>query len=70
MAQMQLFFIVGTTPEAIESGYATVVGVDSKTFPTRIRQGIADGLSWMSGHPYSRADSSGKIIDILSKHFE
>jgi UDP-N-acetylglucosamine 2-epimerase (non-hydrolysing) len=57
-------------PEAVESGYATVVGVDPETFPGRIKLEIDNGLSKMTGHPYGTGDASKKIVEILQKNFE
>ena len=57
-------------PEAVESGHATVVGVDPDVFPQMIKQSIKSGLSEMSGHPYGIGDASKKIIDILVDNIE
>ncbi|MFW9842657.1 MAG: non-hydrolyzing UDP-N-acetylglucosamine 2-epimerase [Candidatus Thorarchaeota archaeon] len=57
-------------PEAVDAGYATVVGVDPDVFPNKIRQEIEDGFSSMIGHPYGKGDASRKIINILLKQFE
>lgn len=57
-------------PEAVESGHATVVGVNPEVFPRTIKQRIESGLSEMSGHPYGIGDASKRIIDILLEHLE
>ncbi len=57
-------------PEAVDSGHATVVGVDPEVFPQMIKQEIKSGLTEMSGHPYGVGDSSKRIIDILSEHMD
>ncbi len=57
-------------PEAVESGHATVVGVNPEVFPQMIKQGIENGFSEMKGHPYGIGDASKRIIDILLEHIE
>ena len=56
-------------PEAVESGHATVVGVDPNEFPSTIKREIKDGFSQKREHPYGTGDASKKIVDILEKHF-
>jgi UDP-N-acetylglucosamine 2-epimerase (non-hydrolysing) len=55
-------------PEAVESGHATVVGVDPETFPTAIRQGTADGFEKPRDCPYGDGHASKNIVDILMDH--
>jgi len=57
-------------PEAVESGHAIVVGVDPRRFPTRIEQGMKDGLTGMSGHPYGSGNASKKTIDFLIRNLQ
>jgi UDP-N-acetylglucosamine 2-epimerase (non-hydrolysing) len=57
-------------PEAVETGYATVVGVDSEVFPQKIKGELEGGISELSGHPYGIGDSSKRIMDILLKQMD
>ena len=57
-------------PEAVESGHATVVGVDQDRFPLMIKRELEHGLSTIRGHPYGTGDASKKILDILQEFFE
>jgi len=52
-------------PEAVESGHATLVGVDPNKFTEIIRNGIKEGLSKERSCPYGAGDASKKILDIL-----
>ena len=56
-------------PEAVESGHATVVGVDPDVFPATIQKGMDTMSSDLKVHPYGRGNSSKKIVDILVEHF-
>ncbi len=55
-------------PEAVDSGHATVVGVDPEVFPTMIRQEIDENLVKERDCPYGDGKASEKIMDILSEH--
>jgi UDP-N-acetylglucosamine 2-epimerase (non-hydrolysing) len=57
-------------PEAVESGHATLVGVDQDRFPLMIKRELEHGLSTIRGHPYGTGDASKKILDILQEFFE
>jgi UDP-N-acetylglucosamine 2-epimerase (non-hydrolysing) len=57
-------------PEAVETGYATVVGVNPEVFPRKIKHEVRSGFSKMSGHPYGVGDSSKRIVDILMEHID
>jgi UDP-N-acetylglucosamine 2-epimerase (non-hydrolysing) len=56
-------------PEAVESGYATIIGVDPEVFPSVIKRETERGLSRRIGQPYGTGDASKKIVDILEQHF-
>jgi UDP-N-acetylglucosamine 2-epimerase (non-hydrolysing) len=55
-------------PEAVESGHATVVGVNPNEFLKTIRKEVKNGFSQKREHPYGTGNASKKIIDILEKH--
>ncbi len=52
-------------PEAVESGHATVVGVDSTEFPKTILKEVGYGLEGIRDCPFGKGDASKAIIDIL-----
>jgi UDP-N-acetylglucosamine 2-epimerase (non-hydrolysing) len=56
-------------PEAVDSGHATVVGVDPEIFPRKIQE-ISNTLPNVTDRPYGSGDASEKIIDILAEQFE
>lgn len=53
-------------PEAVDSGHATLVGIDPDRFTELVRKGIQDGLVKDRSCPYGSGDASRKILDILS----
>jgi UDP-N-acetylglucosamine 2-epimerase (non-hydrolysing) len=55
-------------PEAVESGHATVVGVDPEVFPNMVRKEIDKGLVKARDCPYGDGSASKMIVDILSEH--
>lgn len=57
-------------PEAVDSGHATVVGVNPEKFPSMVRDGIQEGLEKIRPCPYGKGDASKKILNILSKEIE
>lgn len=54
-------------PEAVESGHATVVGVDPRKFPQAILDEIDRGLDDERPCPYGDGTASKKIVDILAE---
>ncbi len=52
-------------PEAVESGHATVVGVDPEEFPERINTEVQHGLDARRPCPYGDGTASEKIVNIL-----
>ncbi len=52
-------------PEAVESGHATVVGVNPREFPKAILDGIREGLDDERTCPYGDGTASKRIVDIL-----
>ncbi|MFX0107221.1 MAG: non-hydrolyzing UDP-N-acetylglucosamine 2-epimerase [Candidatus Hodarchaeota archaeon] len=52
-------------PEAVESGHATVVGVNPHKFPQMIIEGISEGLKDKRPCPYGKGDAAVNIIEIL-----
>jgi UDP-N-acetylglucosamine 2-epimerase (non-hydrolysing) len=57
-------------PEAIESGHATVVGVDSDVFPAIVKREARQNLLQTKVHPYGTGDASVKIVDILEEYLK
>jgi UDP-N-acetylglucosamine 2-epimerase (non-hydrolysing) len=57
-------------PEAVESGYATVVGVDYAVFPQMITEVIGQGIQMFKDLPYGAGDASKKIADCLLKRLK
>jgi UDP-N-acetylglucosamine 2-epimerase (non-hydrolysing) len=57
-------------PEAVESGHATVVGVDPDRFPLMIKRGLKQGLSHNQDYPYGIGNASKKIVSILQEYFK
>ncbi|MGY5871223.1 MAG: UDP-N-acetylglucosamine 2-epimerase (non-hydrolyzing) [Candidatus Thorarchaeota archaeon] len=53
-------------PEAVDSGHATVVGVDPKHFPKMITSEISKGLEKPRKCPYGNGDASKKIVDAIN----
>ena len=53
-------------PEAVDSGHATVVGVDPESFPMMISSMIDEGLEKSRKCPYGDGDASKKIIDAIN----
>ncbi len=56
--------------EAVDSGHAVVVGVDSEVFPTLVRKEIDRGLGTTRNCPYGNGHASKNIVAILSEHLE
>ncbi len=54
-------------PEAVESGHATVVGVDPTVFPDMIREAVDEGLDRPRPCPYGDGHAAKRIIDILEQ---
>lgn len=52
-------------PEAVESGHATVVGVNPDVFPKMIRDVLASGQLGTRPCPFGSGDASQKILSIL-----
>ena len=52
-------------PEAVDSGHATVVGVDPESFPKRIADAIDQGLEKTRKCPYGDGNASKKIVDAI-----
>lgn len=52
-------------PEAIDSGHATVVGIDPASFPKMIMSAIEKGPEKDRKCPYGDGDASKKIIDAI-----
>lgn len=52
-------------PEAIRSGHVSLVGVNPKEFPNKIKQRIDEGLESLLPGPYGDGLASERIIDIL-----
>ena len=52
-------------PEAVDSGHATVVGVDPESFPKRIADVIDQGLKKPRKCPYGDGNASKKIVDAI-----
>ena len=57
-------------PEAVDSGHATIVGVDPDVFPKKVKQGMAKEPSSMKGHPYGDGTAAKNIVDILQDSFQ
>ncbi len=57
-------------PEAVDSGHATVVGVDPDTFPSIIKKEIEEGLERQRECPYGDGQASKRIVNILSEHLK
>ncbi|MCK4566948.1 MAG: UDP-N-acetylglucosamine 2-epimerase (non-hydrolyzing) [Candidatus Thorarchaeota archaeon] len=53
-------------PEAVDSGHATVVGVDPESFPKMISSAIDKGLEKSRKCPYGDGNASKKIVDAIS----
>ncbi len=53
--------------EAVESGHATIVGVNPDEFTVSIKDAIKKGLDKKRPCPYGAGDASVKILDILEK---
>jgi UDP-N-acetylglucosamine 2-epimerase (non-hydrolysing) len=56
-------------PEAVNSGHATVVGVDPDEFPSMVRSEIEKGLDGPRESPYGDGTASKQILDLLEEHF-
>lgn len=52
-------------PEAVESGHATLVGVNPSEFVPMIREAISEGLDKQRMCPYGEGNAARKIVDIL-----
>jgi UDP-N-acetylglucosamine 2-epimerase (non-hydrolysing) len=52
-------------PEAVESGHATVVGVDPTEFPRTILKEVRNGLEGVRECPYGEGNASKVIVDVL-----
>jgi len=52
-------------PEAVDSGHATVVGIDPERFPKMILSAIDKGLEKSRKCPYGDGNASKKIIDAI-----
>lgn len=52
-------------PESVDSGHATVVGIDPENFPKLISSAIEKGLEKDRKCPYGNGDASKKIIDAI-----
>ncbi|MFW9944299.1 MAG: UDP-N-acetylglucosamine 2-epimerase, partial [Candidatus Sifarchaeia archaeon] len=52
-------------PEAVESGHATVVGVDPTEFPGTILKEVGNGLEGTRECPFGQGNASKVIVDIL-----
>jgi UDP-N-acetylglucosamine 2-epimerase (non-hydrolysing) len=66
-------FVIRTSterPEAVESGHATVVGVDPDEFPARIKKEVLKGLDGPRGSPYGDGTASKKIVDLLEERLD
>jgi UDP-N-acetylglucosamine 2-epimerase (non-hydrolysing) len=57
-------------PEAVESGHASVVGVDPDVFPSMITKEMKKGFSQKQRHPYGTGDAAKKIVEILEEFFD
>jgi UDP-N-acetylglucosamine 2-epimerase (non-hydrolysing) len=56
-------------PEAVESGHATVVGVDPVVFPKMIKDSVASGLHSTRPCPYGSGDAAKRIMDVMVDKF-
>jgi len=52
-------------PESVDSGHATVVGIDPESFPKLISSTIEKGLEKSRKCPYGDGDASKKILDAI-----
>jgi len=52
-------------PEAVDSGHATIVGVDPKRFPMMIASEIEQGLEKPRKCPYGNGNASTKIVNAI-----
>jgi len=52
-------------PESVDSGHATIVGIDPESFPKLISSAIEKGLEKSRKCPYGDGDASKKIIDAI-----
>ncbi|MGY5876671.1 MAG: UDP-N-acetylglucosamine 2-epimerase, partial [Candidatus Thorarchaeota archaeon] len=56
--------------EAVESGHATIVGVNPDEFTVKIQDAIKQGLDNHRPCPYGEGDASIKILDALEKELQ
>jgi UDP-N-acetylglucosamine 2-epimerase (non-hydrolysing) len=52
-------------PEAVESGHASIVGVNPNEFPKAIQIAVRAGLNGKRSCPYGDGTASQKIVNIL-----
>jgi len=57
-------------PEAVESGYAIVVGVDPEVFPSMVNQVLERNSPMTGEHPYGSGNASVEIVNILQDYLD
>ena len=67
----RVFVLRKTTerPEAVDAGYAIVVGVTSKGISQKIKKTLNTQWKPLKRNPYGRGDASKKIVDILEDEY-
>lgn len=58
---------VTESPEAVDAGYAEVVGLRADHTLQRIRSFLEEGWEPPEVYPYGRGDAANRIVDVLDR---